>query len=77
MHSGLSCALRCVRGLGFDEIGDCSTYVSSILGEIMRRARIVGTGAYLPEEILTNHDLVAFAKMEMDQDRWGGVSELA
>ncbi len=25
----------------------------------MRRARIVGTGAYLPEEILTNHDLEA------------------
>ncbi|MCH8205104.1 MAG: ketoacyl-ACP synthase III [Candidatus Hydrogenedentes bacterium] len=26
----------------------------------MRRARIVGTGAYLPEEILTNHDLEAY-----------------
>ena len=25
----------------------------------MRRARISGTGAYLPEEILTNHDLEA------------------
>ena len=26
----------------------------------MRRARIIGTGAYLPEEILTNHDMEAY-----------------
>ncbi len=33
----------------------------------MRRARIIGTGAYLPEEIITNHDLEAL----MDtSDEW-------
>jgi len=40
--------------------------INEILGVIMKFSRIAGTGGYLPEKILTNHDLEKFVDTSHD-----------